>query len=189
MQVNIRKSPVALELLTRYLEQASGQLKFTKTTEVVNAKAFSTTVINFGEHMKQKMSQLLELVKQNIVIYEKMGHCDDATVKLPDIPSSNPRLCSLTVIYDKRKLLVRKELFQTKLPSYRKFKNIPAGKQTQLSTKWYLIHPYLARSIEKDAAFCFVYTLFQKVTVEEAWSISGVSASYKMKSKRRRGEN
>ena len=44
-------------------DQAFRLLKNAKTAEVVNVKEFLTTVIDVGEHMKQDMSQLLELVK------------------------------------------------------------------------------------------------------------------------------
>ena len=63
---------------------------------------------------------------------------------------------------------------------------MPAGKQAQFSSKWFLIHPNSEYSIVKNVAFCFVCSLFRKPTVEEAWSISGASAWHKMKSKWKR---
>ena len=58
------------------------------TAEFVNAKEFLTTFTDFGEHIKRKMFHLLELAKENMIAYEKMGHYDNATTELPDIPSN-----------------------------------------------------------------------------------------------------
>ena len=126
--------------------------------------------------VKRSLSQLLELVKENMTVYEKMGHYNNATTKLPDIPSRDPGHPPSTLTYDQGKLLVQKGPFQRKLSIYPKNKSIVAGKQAQFSSKWYLIHPHLEYSIVKDAAFCFDYSLFRKLIAEEAWSISGVSA-------------
>ena len=98
------------------------------TAEVVNVKEFLTTFIDFGEHMKRKMFHLLELAKENMISYEKMGHYDNATTELPDIPSRQPGLHPTTFSYDQRKLVIQKELFQPNLSSCVKNKSMPAGK-------------------------------------------------------------
>ena len=100
VQVNIWECVAALEFLTRDFDQASRLLKNTKTAEVVNVKEFLTAVIDLGEHMKRNISQLLELAKENMIVCEKMGHYDNATTKLPDIPSRDPGLWPSTLNYD-----------------------------------------------------------------------------------------
>ena len=112
-----------------------------------------------------------------------MGHYDNATTELPDIPSRDPELLPSMLTYVQRKLLVQKGPLQPELSSYPRNKSILAGKQAQFSSKWYLIHSHLEYSIVKDATFCFVCSLFRKPTAEEAWSISSISAWHKMKSK------
>ena len=118
------------------------------------------TVIDFREYMKRNISQLLELAKENVIAYEKMVHYDNATTELRDIPSRQPGLCPSTLTNDQQKLLVQKGLFQSKISNYPKNKSIPAGKQAQFFSKWYLIHLYLEYSVDKDAVFSFVFSLF-----------------------------
>ena len=77
VQVNIWKCVATVEFLTRDFDHTSRLLKNAKTAEVVNAKEFLTTVIEVGEHMKRNISQLLELAKENMIVYEKMGHYDN----------------------------------------------------------------------------------------------------------------
>ena len=115
VQVNIWKCIAALEFLAGDFHQASRLLKNSKTAEVVNAKEFLTIVIDVGEHMKQNISQLLEQAKENMIVFEKMGHYENATTELPDIPSRDPGLRPSTLSYDQRNLLVQKGLFQPKL--------------------------------------------------------------------------
>ena len=100
VQVNIWKCVAALEFLTRDFDQASRLLKNTKTDEVVYVKEFLTTVIDLGEHMKRNISQLLELAKENMFVYERMRHYDNATTKLTDIPSRDPGLRPSTLTYN-----------------------------------------------------------------------------------------
>ena len=52
------------------------------------------------------MFHLLELAKENMIAYEKMGHYDNATTELPDIPSRQPGLHPATFSYDQGKLAV-----------------------------------------------------------------------------------
>ena len=71
-QVNIWKYVAALKGLTREFDRVSGLLNIARTAEVVNAKKFFPAAIDIGEHMK-KNSQLFELAKQSIFVYEKVG--------------------------------------------------------------------------------------------------------------------
>ena len=71
-QVNIWKYIAALKGLTREFDRSSGLLNIARTAEVVNAKKFFPAAIDIGENMK-KNSQLFELAKQSIFVYEKMG--------------------------------------------------------------------------------------------------------------------
>ena len=130
VQVNIWKCVAAVEFLTRDFDHTSRLLKNAKTAEVVNAKEFLITVIDVGEHMKRNICQLLELAKENMIVNEKMGHYDNATTKLPDIPSRDPGLRPSKLTCHQRKLLVQKGPFQPKLSNY------PPKKAYQLANKY-----------------------------------------------------
>ena len=144
------------------------QRALTSTFDITNDVGFKKltlgyhhhTVIDFREHMKRNISQLLKLAKENVIACEKTVQYDNATTELWDIPSRQPGLCPSTLTNDQRKLLVQKGLFQPKLSNYPKNKSIPAGKQAQFFSKWYLIHPHLEYSIDKDTVFSFVFSLF-----------------------------
>ena len=81
-----------------------------------------------------------------------------------------------------KQYLITKGLHQPKLPRFPKDDNIPSNKQQQFSVQWYVDHPHLEYSIAKNAAFCFVCSLFRTPSSYEAWSIIGVSSWSKMKS-------
>ena len=97
------------------------------------------------------------------------------------IPDWDPGNRPSSLNENQRKYLIKRGPCQPKLPVYPTSKNIPSGKQSQFSSKWFTTYPYLEYSTSKDAAFCFVCSLFPNPTGEEAWSRTGVSSWHKMK--------
>lgn len=59
---------------------------------------------------------------------------------------------------------------------------IPNGKQNKFCASWYKQYPHLEYSIVKDAAFCFVCSLFHQSEEEAAWCTRGVRLWHKFKS-------
>lgn len=126
--------------------------------------------------MKQNISQLLEYGKYKCGRFWEYGElewCNHLTIG--EIPSRDPELCLSVLIYDQGKLLVRKGMFQPKSSSY--YHSLLNG--SSLSNIW------KPKEIPKDSTFSFVSSFFRKATVKKVWSISGVSAWHRMKSKRK----
>ncbi|KAF0764466.1 zinc finger MYM-type protein 1-like [Aphis craccivora] len=86
-----------------------------------------------------------------------------------------------------RKYLVSLGPYQPKLATYPKNSDIAHGKQNQFSSLWFKEFPHLEYSVVKDAAFCFICSLFPKGPnrnfAEIAWVKNGVNAWYKFKSR------
>ncbi len=64
--------------------------------------------------------------------------------------------------------------------------DIPQGKQNRFSPRWYDEYPHLEYSVEKDAVFCFVCSLFDdkpsKEKADSSWKTTGIRKWHKMKS-------
>ena len=72
---------------------------------------------------------------------------------------------------------------QPKLSKFPPKQSIPTSKQRQFGASWYNEYPHLEYSIAKDAAFCFICSLFHKEGQDPAWCETGVSAWEKMRSR------
>ena len=87
---------------------------------------------------------------------------------------------------NQREYLVELGPFQPRLPCFPTNPDIPQGKQNRFSSRWYDEYPHLEYSVEKDAVFCFVYSLFDdtpsKEKADPSWKTTGVRKWHKMKS-------
>ena len=87
---------------------------------------------------------------------------------------------------NQREYLVELGPFQPRLPCFPTNPDIPQEKQNRFSPRWYDEYPHLAYSVEKDAVFCFVCSLFNdtpsKEKADPSWKTTGVRKWHKMKS-------
>ncbi|CAB3992391.1 zinc finger MYM-type 1-like [Paramuricea clavata] len=87
---------------------------------------------------------------------------------------------------NQREYLVELGPFQPRLPCFPTNPDIPQGKQNRFSPRWYDEYPHLEYSVEKDAVFCFVCSLFDdtpsKEKADPSWKTTGVRKWHKMKS-------
>lgn len=78
--------------------------------------------------------------------------------------------------------------YQPRLAAYPVNHEIKTGKQNKLYmiNSWYDEYPHLEYSVHKDAAFCFVCSLFPigtgRQSADDAWTVTGVRKWHKMKS-------
>ena len=86
--------------------------------------------------------------------------------------------------------MIQQGPFQPRLKSYPRNIKIAESKQCHFSSEWYNSYPHLEYSITKDAAFCFVCQVFSSGIgnpkadeVCDAWTVDGVRAWQKMKSR------
>ena len=86
-------------------------------------------------------------------------------------------------------MLIRKKYLtaqgpqQPKLSKFPLKQSIPTSKQRQFSESWYNEYPHLEYSVAKDAAFCFICSLFHKEGLDPACCETGASAWEKMRSR------
>ena len=130
-----------------------------KTTEIVNLKDFLTNIHELGKKMKVNVNRLVSLSKKNLEKYDNSACYDDDTTP-PDIPEWDPGLRPVVLTDGQKRYLVTKGPHQPKLPRFPN-DNIPFNKQQQFSVQWHVDHPHFEYSIAKNAAFCFVCSLFR----------------------------
>ena len=99
------------------------------------------------------------------------------------MPNWDPGLRPQSLNVNQKKDLIEKGPCQPKLARFPPNNDIPAHKQRQFSSRWYEEYPHLEYSITKDAAFCFVCSLFKEPNQDAAWTEYGVSSWSKMKSR------
>ena len=92
------------------------------------------------------------------------------------MPNWDPGLRPQSLNVNQKKYLIEKGPCQPKLVRFPPNNDIPAHKQRQFSSRWYEEYPHLKYSITKDAAFCFVCSLFKEPNQDAAWTEYGVSS-------------
>ena len=154
-----------------------------KTSERINPREFL-----------QQSAEIAKKIKANAIILltaseDALQQLEDAKGDLTEdnqpttLPDWDPGLRSATLSDNQKKYLISKGPHQPKLPRFPQNDDIPTQKQRQFSANWYHEYPHLEYSISKDAAFCFICSLFKKRGQDPAWSECGVSAWSKMKSR------
>ncbi|XP_042908918.1 uncharacterized protein [Parasteatoda tepidariorum] len=98
-------------------------------------------------------------------------------------PGKRKRICSS----NQRKYLISLGPNQPKLTAFPANNEIPQSKQRRFNPSWYKEYPHLEYSVFKDAAFCFVCSLFpactnREITGDVPWIDEGVRQWHKMKS-------
>ena len=107
---------------------------------------------------------------------------------LPDPVSKDPGLRSPTTTERQRLYLARIGPQQPKLFNYPQNEDITSSsKQNRFTAVWFSQYPFLEYSIEKDAAFCYVYQMFptgiDRERSTQNWSSTGVTKWDQMKSR------
>ena len=111
-------------------------------------------------------------------INEKKKEVGDNQFIPANVPSYDPSdRCKLTTSSE-RKYIIQLGSHQPKLAVFLQNHDIPAKKQSCFSPEWYSVYPHFEYSISKDAAFCFVCSLFPsgpgREMAHNAWSLVGV---------------
>lgn len=109
--------------------------------------------------------------------------CDNASDNLVEHdPGKRSKISS----GNQRNYLISLGPYQPKLTRFPENESIPKHKQTHFCANWYKEYPHIEYSIAKDAAFCFVCSLFpegiNRELADPAWIHLGVRQWHKMKS-------
>ena len=121
---------------------------------------------------------------------------DSNQTDLPTMPSLDPGMRSKHLTDSQKIYLIQIGPYQPILQIYPSNLNIAkeGHKQSRFNPSWFKEYPHLEYSLSKDAAFCFVCSLFGNgpgmEKAENAWSTEGIRTWHKFKScgKVKRGE-
>ena len=126
---------------------------------------------------------LLKVSENALQRHEEQAGNVTETQQCTSLPSSDPGLRCHNLSANQKKYLIAQGPQQPKLSKFPPKQSIPTSKQRQFSASWYNEYPHLEYSVAKDAAFCFICSLFRKEGQDPAWCETGVSAWEKMRSR------
>ena len=126
---------------------------------------------------------LLKVSENALRRHEEQAGNVTETQQCTSLPSSDPGLRCHNLSANQKKYLIAQGPQQPKLSKFPPKQSIPTSKQRQFSASWYNEYPHLEYSVAKDAAFCFICSLFHKEGQDPAWCETGVSAWEKMRSR------
>jgi len=161
-------------------------LKKLKTENALNPISFlvsTSHIISSITTESEKYLSINNLVLSSLVSFSKVAPKENVDYFLEHDPGKQ----SVVKLSSQRKYLLSLGPHQPKLAKFPKKLDITPGKQCRFSSLWYNEYPHLEYSIIKDAAFCFICTLFpngpNKNFSDPAWSEIVVRAWHKMKGK------
>ena len=144
---------------------------------------FVFKTIELAKSLKGAAAELLKKSETMLEKYDNYMHEICETQSCADLPGWDPGLRPHSLSDNQKLYLISKGPHQPLLVRFPQKPEIPPEKQRQFSPKWYSDYPHLEYSIEKDAAFCFVCSLFKHPNQDKSWTENGVSAWSKMKSR------
>ena len=155
------------------VEEVKGENCPVVETFLTNAVELMQRISNDANKIRKLSSALLQEIRES---KKDLGSNVEANVA--SVPSHYPsERCNLKTSADK-KYLINLGPHQPKLSVFPKHDDIPQRKQCRFSSVWYTAFPHLEYSISKDAAFCYVCSLFPsgpgREQADNAWSIDGV---------------
>ena len=142
---------------------------------------------HFARGLSEKTNELqlsckaiLKKMDNNSVLFER----NDIAMPLVETdPSQRP----YSSTNNQRRFLVQCGPHQPILVKNPLNKGCPEGKQNRYYSSWFKEYPHLEYSLETDAAFCYICSLFphapEQEKSEDAWSRKGVRKWHMMKSK------
>ena len=149
----------------------------------LNINEFLSRTVNIAKQIQANVTTLLK-VSENALQWneEHAGHVTE-TQQCTTLPSKDPGQRCNKLSANQKKYLITQGPQQPKLAKFPPKQSIPASKQRQFSASWYDEYPHLEYSVSKDAAFCFICSLFHKEGDDPAWHRTGISTWEKMKSR------
>ena len=143
------------------------------------------TVIQIQENCERFIEKSETILQDIQRIKPKLKDPDPAQIS-ENLVDHDPALRGEVRDDNQREYLVEVGPFQPRLSCFPTNPDIPQGKQNRFSPRWYDEYPHLEYSIERDAVFCFVCSLFDdtpaKEKVDPSWKTTGIRKWHKMKS-------
>jgi hypothetical protein len=173
----------ALAYLLGDLEEANALSLECKTSTCLNINEFLSRSVTIANKIQANATILLNVSENALQRYEEQAGDVIETEQCTTLPSRDPGQRCHNLSANQKKYLITQGPQQPKLATFPPKQNIPASKQRQFSASWYEEYAHLEYSVSKDAAFCFICSLFHKEGQDPAWCETGVSAWEKMKSR------
>ncbi|CAB4038232.1 Hypothetical predicted protein, partial [Paramuricea clavata] len=187
-----------LQYLKSQLRNVEGIIDEVETADNANQEYFLNKVIETVGQVEETASELLRISSQVLEKVEKENMTlDDSNQKaFPTMPSLDPGLRSKHLTDSQKTYLIQIGPNQPNLQVYPSNSSIAkeGHKQSRFNPSWFKEYPHLEYSLSKDAAFCFVCSLFGSgpgmEKAENVWSTEGVCTWHKFKScgKAKRGK-
>lgn len=158
-----------------------------KNADVVNPNMLFLDMINFLSTVRETSEKLQELVqnKLNLLFSEPLLHHPEST-HFDFLVEHDPGKREIHSLKE-REYLAKLGPHQPILRPFPRNMDVPDNKQNRFNPKWYEEYTFLEYSIHKDAAFCFVCSLFpagvDRSQSETSWTKEGVRRWSAMKSR------
>ncbi|CAB3991911.1 Hypothetical predicted protein [Paramuricea clavata] len=153
-----------LEYLKSQLRNVEGIIDEVETADNANQEYFLNRVIETVGQVEETASELLRISSQVLEKFEKEKMTlDDSNQKaFPTMPSLDPGLRSKHLTDSQKTYLIQIGPNQPNLQVYPSNSSIAkeGHKPSSFNPSWFKEYPHLEYSLSKDAAFCFVCSLF-----------------------------
>ncbi|XP_028418765.1 zinc finger MYM-type protein 1-like [Dendronephthya gigantea] len=183
-----------LHYLKFQLRNVEGIMDEVASADNPNQEHFLSKVVETADQVRETASELVKRSSQVLknIEKEKMTLEDsNENYFSPAIPPLDPALRSRHLTDSQKTYLIQIGPNQPHLQAYPTNPSASdvmreGHKQSRFNPSWYKDYPHLEYSISKDAAFCFVCSLFSSgpgmEKAESAWSTEGVRTWHKFKS-------
>ena len=183
------ESVAALSCIGNYTNECQALVNDARKSDIPNIEQWIEEARNTVTLIQENCGRFIEksaTILQDIQrMKPKVNDSDPAQVSV-DLLDHDPALRGEVRDDNQREYLVELGPCRPRLSCFPTNPDIPQGKQNRFSPRWYDEYPHLEYSVEKDAVFCFVCSLFDdtpsKEKADPSWKTTGIRKWHKMKS-------
>ena len=174
-----------LQSQLRVSEEIANEIE---SAENINEEYFLIRIKEFTKQVKESSSHLLKLSSKVLEKLESSKDNLDESNEDTALPLLDPGERSTNLTENQKKYLIRVGPHQPILQQYPSTTRVTneSHKHSRFNPAWFKEYPHLEYSLSKDAAFCFVCSLFGNSPGTEkannAWVKEGVRSWHKFKS-------
>lgn len=174
-----------IESLVNNFQECSTLLSKLKTENSPNPISFLVSTSHIVSSIKEESEKYLAISKQVLNSLVSLSHVISNEGNVDYFLEHDPGKRTTVKSSAQRKYLLSLGPHQPKLAKFPTNTDISQGKQRQFNSLWFKEYPHLEYSLIKDAAFCFICSLFpngsNRSYSDSAWTEVGVRAWHKMK--------
>jgi hypothetical protein len=153
--------------------------------EAFNPQEFLVQAVDLSDRTKNLASDLYMEAQKLLTEHQQVTHFECVSNEDNDLVDHDPGKRPLKLSDNQKKYLITLAPCQPRLTVFPKTKELEIhSKQCKFSSSWYSEFPHLEYSVSRDAAFCFICSLFPhgpgRSKAEQSW-IKGIRTWSKMK--------